>query len=76
MQCFLARRDGQVCGRVAAIVDRNYNEFHKEDAGFFGFFESTDDVEVARAVMRSRAQMAARARREGHPRPRESLHQL
>ena len=51
MQCFLARRDGQVCGRVAGIVDRNYNEFQKEDAGFFGFFESTDDVEVARAVM-------------------------
>ena len=53
MQCFLARRDGQVCGRVAAIVDRNYNEFQKEDAGFFGFFESTDDLEVARAVMQA-----------------------
>jgi len=51
MQRFLALRNGQVCGRVAAIVDRNYNEFQKEDAGFFGFFESTDDVEVARAVM-------------------------
>jgi len=51
MQCFLARRNGQVCGRVAAIVDRNYNEFQKEEAGFFGFFESVDDVEVARAVM-------------------------
>jgi hypothetical protein len=51
MQCFLARRDRQVCGRVAAIVDRNHNEYHKEEAGFFGFFESTDDVEVARAVM-------------------------
>ena len=53
MQCFMARRDGQVCGRVAAIVDRNYNEFQKEDAGFFGFFESTDDVEVAGAVMQA-----------------------
>jgi len=51
MQCFLARRGGQVCGRVAAIVDRNFNEFQKEEAGFFGFFESTDDVEVAGAVM-------------------------
>lgn len=51
MQCFLARRDGQVCGRVAAIVDRTYNEYQKEDAGFFGFFESMDEVEVARAVM-------------------------
>jgi GNAT superfamily N-acetyltransferase len=50
MQCFLARRNGEICGRVAAIVDRNYNDFHKEDAGFFGFFE-TVDLEAARAVM-------------------------
>src|ERR1700733_3858613 len=51
MQCFLARRDGQVCGRAAAIVDRNYNDFQKEDAGFFGFFESVDDGGVAREVL-------------------------
>jgi len=51
MQCFLARRDGQVCARVAAIVDRNFNAFHEEQAGAFGFFESIDDVAVARAVM-------------------------
>jgi len=51
MQCYLAQRSGEVCGRVAAIVDRNHNEFHKEDAGFFGFFESVDDVEVAGAMM-------------------------
>jgi GNAT superfamily N-acetyltransferase len=53
MQCFLARRDGEVCGRVAAIIDRNFNEFQKEDAGAFGFFESVDDVEAARAVMQA-----------------------
>ena len=51
LQCFLARRNGEVCGRVAAILDHAYIEFHKEEAGFFGFFESADDVEVARAVM-------------------------
>jgi len=51
LQCFLARRNGEVCGRVAAIVDRKHNEYHHENAGFFGFFESTDDVQVARAVL-------------------------
>ena len=51
LQCFLALRDGQACGRVGAILDRAYNEFQKEEAGFFGFFESVDDVEVARPVM-------------------------
>ena len=53
---FPGLRNGEVCGRVAAIVDRNYNEFQKEDAGFFGFFESVDDVEVARAVMQAARQ--------------------
>jgi GNAT superfamily N-acetyltransferase len=51
MQCFLARRDGQVSGRVAAIVDRNFNAFQEEEAGFFGFYEAVDDVEVTRALM-------------------------
>ena len=36
---FLARQDGQVVGRIAAILDRNHNRFHEENAGFFGFFE-------------------------------------
>ena len=53
MQCFLARRDGQVSGRVAAIVDRNFNAFQEEEAGFFGFFESVDDVEVTGALLQA-----------------------
>ena len=48
---FLARRDGKVVGRVAAIVDRNHNRFHEENAGFFGFFECVNDVDVARALL-------------------------
>ena len=38
-------------GRVAAIIDRNHNRFHEENAGFFGFFESVDNVNVARALL-------------------------
>ena len=53
VQFFLARRDGQVCGRVAAIIARNFNAFQHEDAGFFGFFESVEDLEVTRALMES-----------------------
>ena len=48
---FLARRDGRTLGRIAAIVDRNHNQFHEEEAGFFGFFESVDDAEVASALL-------------------------
>src|SRR5262249_35776748 len=46
---FLARRNGRVVGRVAAIVDRAHNRFHEEDAGFFGFFECEDDTAAAHA---------------------------
>jgi GNAT superfamily N-acetyltransferase len=48
---FVARRDGRAVGRIAAIIDRNHNKFHEEKAGFFGFFESVDDQEVANALI-------------------------
>ena len=48
---FLALRDGRTVGRVAAIVDRNYNKFHDEQAGFFGFFEAENDPAVASALL-------------------------
>jgi GNAT superfamily N-acetyltransferase len=48
---FLAREGGRVVGRVAAIIDRNHNRSHNENAGFFGFFESVDNVNVARALL-------------------------
>jgi len=48
---FLARRDGRVVGRVAAVFDKAHNRFHEEQAGFFGFFESIDDAEVAQALL-------------------------
>ena len=44
---FLARRDGSVVGRVAAIENRLHNEVHGDKVGFFGFFETVDDPEVA-----------------------------
>jgi len=48
---FVARRDGRVTGRIAAIIDRSHNRFHEENAGFFGFFECIDDAEVAAALL-------------------------
>jgi GNAT superfamily N-acetyltransferase len=48
---FIARREGRVAGRIAAIIDRNHNQFHGENTGFFGFFESEDDPAVAGALL-------------------------
>jgi GNAT superfamily N-acetyltransferase len=50
---FLARRDGRNVGRIAAILDRNHNKFHGENAGFFGFFEAVNDQQVADALLKT-----------------------
>jgi hypothetical protein len=48
---FVARRNGESVGRVAAILNNNHNQFHNERCAFFGFFESIDDREVANALL-------------------------
>jgi GNAT superfamily N-acetyltransferase len=47
VEMFLAEKDGKLAGRIAAIKNDNHNKFHKDKAGFFGFFESIDDEEVS-----------------------------
>ena len=51
VQLFLAYRDGKPVGRVAAVENRLHNEFHDDRVGFFGLFESSDDREVAHALL-------------------------
>ena len=50
IQCFLAFRDQQVVGRIAAIHNRNHNTFNGTNDGFFGFFESVSDLAVSNAL--------------------------
>lgn len=52
---FLAERGGVPVGRIAASVNRLHNEYHGEQAGFFGFFEAIDDAEVASALVAAAA---------------------
>ena len=51
IQTFLAWRDGQVCGRIAAIVDHAHNKYNKDNRGMFGFFESVNDRAVSDALL-------------------------
>jgi hypothetical protein len=44
---FLAVKDRETVGRIATCINYYHNEFHMDKVGFFGFFESIDDPEVA-----------------------------
>jgi GNAT superfamily N-acetyltransferase len=48
---FLVRRDGVAVGRVSAAVNRRFNEFYGSKIGFFGFFETENDPEIARMLL-------------------------
>jgi len=51
MILFLARQEGKIVGRIAGIIDHHYIKFHKEKVGFFGFFESIPEAEVADTLL-------------------------
>lgn len=50
VEFYLARRDGRWVGRIAAILNHEHQKVQKDGAGFWGFFESERDPEVARAL--------------------------
>jgi len=61
MQLFIARKNGQDVGRIAAILDKAHNDFHNEKCAFFGYFESENDPAIANALF-DRAAAWARER--------------
>jgi len=50
---FVAYRDGRAVGRISAHVDHHLNEFQGNDWGLWGWFESEDDPDTARALLAS-----------------------
>lgn len=52
-QLFLAYFDRELVGTIGAVVDDNHNQVHNERTGFFGFFESIDNEEVAAKLFHS-----------------------
>lgn len=48
---WVAYKDGKRVGRITAQVDQEHLKRHKDDAGFFGFFDTIDDAEVAKALL-------------------------
>ena len=49
--CYLALRDGEVVGRVAAIVNKKANKLWKENVVRFGWIDFIDDAKVVRALI-------------------------
>lgn len=47
---FLAKRDGEIVGRIMASDDPNYNSVHQSNVGCFGMFECIDDTDVSSSL--------------------------
>ena len=58
-ELWLARRDGEVIGRIGACVDQYNNNHWHEKVGFFGFYEVDDDSEAAAALLQTAADWIA-----------------
>lgn len=52
IQLFMAEKDGNLVGRIAAIIDHRFNDFHNSRTGHFGFFECIDDQHTANLLFR------------------------
>jgi hypothetical protein len=50
---FTAWQDGKAVGRISAQIDHEHLRIHKDNAGFFGFFDTIDDQEVASALLQT-----------------------
>jgi len=50
---FIARRNGQAVGVIAAILNHRHNEFQEENVSHFGVFEVLNDPEAATALLKT-----------------------
>lgn len=48
---FLALKGNEIVGRIAAVKNNRYNEYHQSNIGFFGFFDIIEDYAVAKALL-------------------------
>jgi hypothetical protein len=48
---FTAHRDGECVGRVTTTIDREHLDRYRDGTGFWGFLDTIDDADVARALL-------------------------
>jgi GNAT superfamily N-acetyltransferase len=52
---FTAHRNGWCVGRITAQIDREHLARYKDDVGSFGFLDTIDDEDVAKALLEAAA---------------------
>jgi len=50
VELFCARKNGEVVGRIAAILNTRHIKVHKEKLGFFGFYDTIPEYAVSQAL--------------------------
>jgi GNAT superfamily N-acetyltransferase len=45
-------RDEEVVGRIATCISYRHNDYHDERTGFFGFFDTPEDEDVSRKLLK------------------------
>ena len=76
IETFVAYRNDQPVGRIAAIVNHAHNRRFGERRGFFGFFESIDHQAVPDALFTAARQWWPSHRDRHDPRPGETVAEL
>lgn len=52
IELFLVFQNDELVGRIAAIIDHRYNDYHNSKTGFFGFFECINRERTANLMFR------------------------
>ncbi len=50
-QLFIARRGGEVVGRIAAFLNPQHRRLYQDNAGHFGYFDCIADMDVGQALL-------------------------
>lgn len=58
-ELLIAEREGEPVGRISAHLDRRWDEFQGGSDAMFGFFETVEDRDVARALLEAASEWAA-----------------
>jgi len=51
IKSWLLESEGVYIGRISAVYNTAYNEFHNENAGFYGFFECSNNQQAANKLL-------------------------